>query len=151
MTVHLPANCRPRLAGHGRAAVCWTLSLKRATLLPPAEHLLPKRRSRWRTRKRSTAESDRDFAEIIYFLETRVLRSDAMTPAHRTYAERLKGWAHNRLGEALVERGRDTAALGEFDVAVQLNPNHWEKLDITVASAMPSTTSWTRPWRICTM
>ncbi|MGB6042651.1 MAG: tetratricopeptide repeat protein [Pirellulales bacterium] len=75
--------------------------------------------------KSRKAKNPRDYSEIVYLLE-RALRSESLTPSHRKYAEDLKGWSHNRLGEALVERGREAAALGQFDLAVQLNGEHWK-------------------------
>jgi tetratricopeptide (TPR) repeat protein len=56
----------------------------------------------------------------------RALRSDSLMPSHQKYAKGLKGWAHNRLGEQLVQRGRDAAALGQFELAVKLNGDHWK-------------------------
>jgi tetratricopeptide (TPR) repeat protein len=75
--------------------------------------------------KSKTARDQRDFAEIVYLLD-RALRSDGLLPSHQKYARGLKGWAHNRLGEQLVERGRDAAALGQFELAVKLNGEHWK-------------------------
>ncbi|MDH3716781.1 MAG: tetratricopeptide repeat protein, partial [Planctomycetota bacterium] len=75
--------------------------------------------------KSKTARNQRDFAEIVYLLN-RALRSDGLLPSHQKYASGLKGWAHNRLGEQLVERGREAAALGQFELAVKLNGDHWK-------------------------
>nr|NIP86029.1 hypothetical protein [Planctomycetales bacterium] len=75
--------------------------------------------------KSQTAGETRDFAEIVYLLD-RALSSDSLLPSHQQYAQRLKGWAHNRLGERLVKGGRDAAALGQFELAVKLNPDHWK-------------------------
>ncbi len=72
-----------------------------------------------------TAKTEKDYATIIYLLE-RALRSDALTPKYVDYARRLKGWAHNRLGEKLIEADREAAALAQFELAVEMNPNHWK-------------------------
>lgn len=75
--------------------------------------------------KSRKAKTGRQYAEVVYILD-RVLRSESLTPSHRKYAEDLKGWTHNKLGEVLVERGREAAAMGQFDLAVQLNGQHWK-------------------------
>ncbi len=77
--------------------------------------------------KSKTARDQREFAEIVYLLD-RALRSDGLLPSHQKYASGLKGWAHNRLGEQLVKRGREAAALGQFELAVKANESHWKAL-----------------------
>lgn len=72
-----------------------------------------------------TATTERDYATIVYLLE-RALRSDALTPKYVDYSRRLKGWAHNRLGEELIKAEREAAALAQFELAVAMNPDHWK-------------------------
>ena len=77
--------------------------------------------------KTSDAKTDRDFAEIIYYLD-KALASTAIVPKHRAYARQLKGWAHNRLGESFSQQGKEAAALTQFELAVNLNFKHWKAL-----------------------
>lgn len=70
-------------------------------------------------------KTDRDYAEMVYFLD-HALRSDSLLPEHREYANKLKGWAHNRLGEAYANKGYEEKALKQFEQAVDLNPDHWK-------------------------
>jgi tetratricopeptide (TPR) repeat protein len=73
------------------------------------------------------ATSSRDFSEMIYYLD-KALSSRSIVPEHRTYARKLKGWAHNRLGENFAEQGKEAAALTQFELAVELNFKHWKAL-----------------------
>ena len=71
------------------------------------------------------AESERELGEVIELLD-QALRGDGLTPSQTEYARKLKGWSHNRIGEAFVKLGRDPAALKQFELAVELNENHWK-------------------------
>jgi len=77
--------------------------------------------------KTTTAETNRDFGEIVYYLD-KALASRAIVPEHRKYARQLKGWAHNRLGENFSQQGKEAAALTQFELAVDLNFKHWKAL-----------------------
>ncbi len=56
--------------------------------------------------KTTSAETNRDFGEIIYYLD-KALASKTIVPEHRKYARQLKGWAHNRLGENFSQQGKN--------------------------------------------
>ncbi len=77
--------------------------------------------------KTTSAETNRDFGEIIYYLD-KALASKTIVPEHRKYARQLKGWAHNRLGENFSQQGKDAAALTQFELAVDLNFKHSKAL-----------------------
>ena len=79
------------------------------------------------SKKTTTAETNRDFGEIIYYLD-KALASKAIVPEHRQYARQLKGWTHNRLGENFSQQGKEAAALTQFELAVDLNFKHWKAL-----------------------
>ncbi|MFP6668192.1 MAG: tetratricopeptide repeat protein [Pirellulales bacterium] len=76
-------------------------------------------------KRSAVAKSEGDFAAIIYLLD-RALRSEALTPKYADYAKQLKGWAHNKMGEVQLEKDRESAALAQFERAVELNPEHWK-------------------------
>jgi len=75
----------------------------------------------------ATARTPRDYSEMIYYLD-KATSSPAIVPEHRQYARKLKGWAHNRLGEHFAAQGKDGAALTQFETAVELNFKHWKAL-----------------------
>ena len=74
-----------------------------------------------------TATTPRDYSEMIYYLD-KALASNAIVPEHRDYAQKLKGWSHNRLGEHFASQGKESAALTQFETAVELNFKHWKAL-----------------------
>ena len=75
----------------------------------------------------ATATTPRDYSEMIYYLD-KALASNAIVPEHRAYAQKLKGWSHNRLGEQFASQGKEAAALTQFETAVELNFKHWKAL-----------------------
>ena len=75
----------------------------------------------------ATATTPRDYSEMIYYLD-KATSSQAIVPEHRQYARKLKGWAHNRLGEHFASQGKEAAALTQFETAVDLNFKHWKAL-----------------------
>jgi tetratricopeptide (TPR) repeat protein len=110
--------------------LAWTVSVRNVGADEPAKAAKKKAPTAkefvLHAHKRSAAaKSERDFAAVIYLLE-RALRSEALTPDYKDYAKQLKGWAHNRMGEALLEKDRETAALAQFEQAAELNPGHWK-------------------------
>lgn len=66
-----------------------------------------------------------DFEKMIEMLEG-ALESDTLNEASVVYAQRLKGWAHNRRGELLAAEGKEKSATIQFQLAVELNENHWK-------------------------
>ncbi len=75
----------------------------------------------------ATATTPREYSEMIYYLD-KALAANSIVPEHRGYAQKLKGWSHNRLGEYFASQGKDAAALTQFETAVELNFKHWKAL-----------------------
>jgi len=75
----------------------------------------------------TTATTPRDYSEMIYYLD-KAGANPAIVPEHREYARKLKGWAHNRLGEHFASQGKEAAAMTQFETAVELNFKHWKAL-----------------------
>lgn len=74
--------------------------------------------------KSSEAKAEADYLAIIAMVDEAL--QQGVGPEHLDYAKKLKGWAHNKRGEALVEQGKSNLALGEFEIAVEMNPEHWK-------------------------
>lgn len=68
-----------------------------------------------------------DYEKIIATLDE-VLADAQLGDNDRDYVRSLKGWAHNRRGESLVQSGQEEQALAEFDRAVDLNNQHWKAM-----------------------
>jgi len=74
--------------------------------------------------KSGDAKTEADFRAIIDMVDDAL--QQGIEGEHLEYARTLKGWAHNKRGEALLEQKKNNLALGEFEMAVELNPNHWK-------------------------
>lgn len=73
------------------------------------------------------AKSDRDFEKLVLLID-RAIRSGELSQENSDYAKKLKGWCHNKRGEAMLDKNRTTAAMQQFQMAVELNPIHWKAL-----------------------
>jgi tetratricopeptide (TPR) repeat protein len=71
-----------------------------------------------------TAKTEADYLEIIGMVDEAL--QQGVGDEHLDYAKKLKGWAHNKRGEALLEQKKTNLALGEFEMAVEMNPDHWK-------------------------
>ena len=74
--------------------------------------------------KSSEAKTDAEYLTIIEMVDDAL--SQGISPEHTDYARKLKGWAHNKRGESLVEKDKKNLAVEQFEIAVEMNPNHWK-------------------------
>lgn len=70
------------------------------------------------------AESVAELSTVLARLEPLLQRG--LSPAHAAYARQLTAWAHHRRGEAQVAAGKAEEALGDFEAALRLDPEHLE-------------------------
>jgi tetratricopeptide (TPR) repeat protein len=66
--------------------------------------------------KSKTADSKKDYTEVIELCQQAA--EAGLSEKYEEYANRLKGWAYNRRGEALAKEGKDADALADFEAAV---------------------------------
>jgi len=92
----------------------------------PAEAASPSQQAiRKAYRISQKARSEQDYLQMIQLLDKALTDSTATERARRD-ASRLKGWAHNRRGEILARQGKEKSATVQFDLAIQLNGDHWK-------------------------
>lgn len=74
--------------------------------------------------KTKSAATVEDFTLIVDACQEGI--DSGPTAEGAAYARKLKGWAHNKRGEALVEAANEKEALKDFEAAVALDPLLWK-------------------------